>query len=52
MEAYHNRGYFWKNKKEYDKAIKDYTKAIELDPEYAWPYNNRGIPLCQGSCRL
>ena len=28
--------------KEYDKAISDYTKAIELEPNYAEVYNNRG----------
>jgi tetratricopeptide (TPR) repeat protein len=26
--------------KEYDKAIADYDKAIELDPKYAWAYRN------------
>jgi tetratricopeptide (TPR) repeat protein len=28
---------------EFEKAIADYTKAIELDPAYAVAYNNRGI---------
>jgi len=27
---------------EYQKAIDDYTRAIELGPEDAWPYNSRG----------
>jgi len=27
---------------EYEQAIKDYDKAIELNPEYATAYNNRG----------
>jgi len=26
-----------------EEAIADYTKAIELDPEYVWAYNNRGF---------
>ena len=30
------------SKKEYDKAIADYTEAIRLDPKYARAYNNRG----------
>jgi tetratricopeptide (TPR) repeat protein len=29
--------------KEYDKAIEAYTKAIALDPNYAYAYNNRGV---------
>ena len=28
---------------QYDKAITDYNKAIELDPKYAMAYNNRGF---------
>ena len=31
--AYDGRGYAWCDKKEYDKAIADYTEAIRLDPE-------------------
>ena len=30
-------------KGEYDSAIVDYTKAIELNPDYAEAYNNRGV---------
>jgi hypothetical protein len=29
--------------KQFDKAIADYTKAIELDPKLATAYSNRGI---------
>src|SRR5688572_3736256 len=32
--SYHNRGLFWFGKKDFDKAIADYTKAIEIDPNY------------------
>ena len=27
----------------YDEALKDYDKAIELDPNYTFAYNNRGL---------
>lgn len=37
-----NRGISWQNKREYDKAIIDYDKAIELKPYYADVYYNRG----------
>ena len=29
--------------KHYDNAIEDYDEAIQLDPKYATPYNNRGM---------
>lgn len=35
-----NRAY---DENEYDKAIEYYNKAIELDPDFADAYNNRGI---------
>ena len=40
--SYYNRGIFWYDKDESDKAIADYTKAIELSPDYASAFNNRG----------
>jgi len=30
------------NLKEYLKAIPDYSRALEFNPEYAWAYWNRG----------
>ena len=39
---YNNRGINYGEKGEYDLAIKDFTKAIELKPDYAIAYNNRG----------
>ena len=30
------------NKDDYDAAIADYTRAIEIDPNFALAYNNRG----------
>ena len=37
--AYGNRGLAWAAQKEYDKAIADFDKAIELDPRYATTYH-------------
>lgn len=37
------RGIAYGNKGEYDKAIADHNKAIELAPRYAKAYNNRGV---------
>ena len=39
---YNNRGIDYSEKGEHDLAIKDFTKAIELKPDYAFAYNNRG----------
>ena len=36
-------GLIWHAKKEYDKAIEDYTKAIQLNSAYEFAYNNRGL---------
>lgn len=41
--TYYNRGNTYRLLKEYNKAILDYTKAIEIKPDYANAYNNRGI---------
>ena len=41
-EAYNLRGIAYKELKQYDQAIQDYTKAIKLDPKSDWAYNNRG----------
>jgi tetratricopeptide (TPR) repeat protein len=40
--SYYNRGYAWDEKGEYDKAIADYTMAIELNPKFTEAYYNRG----------
>jgi len=41
--AYNNRGNVYQYLEQYDKAISDYNKAIELNPNYAKAYNNRGV---------
>jgi tetratricopeptide (TPR) repeat protein len=40
--AFYNSGLAWYDKKDYDKAITDYTKAIEIDSKYADAYYYRG----------
>lgn len=42
-ETYFNRGYECSKKKDYDCAVDNYTKAIELNPQYADAYYNRGV---------
>jgi tetratricopeptide (TPR) repeat protein len=39
--AYYHRGISYYDKGEYDLAIADYTKAIELEPEYPFTYRAR-----------
>ena len=40
--AFNNRGIAYKNKGEYDRAIRDYDQAIQLKPDFAYAFNNRG----------
>ena len=42
-EAYFVRGVTYARKGQYDKAIADFTKAIELNPRHAEAYINRGL---------
>ena len=39
---FNNRGNAWADKKEYDRAIADFSEAIRLEPRYALAYSNRG----------
>jgi len=41
-QAYYNRGVTYNDLGKHDLAIRDYTKAIELRPDYPEAYNNRG----------
>jgi tetratricopeptide (TPR) repeat protein len=41
--TYYNNGNAYGRKGLYDEAIKDYTKAIQVNPKYAEAYYNRGI---------
>lgn len=40
--AYNNRGNACRDAGDYEKALSDYTKAIDIDPGYSGAYNNRG----------
>jgi tetratricopeptide (TPR) repeat protein len=42
-KVYNNRGEAWDDRGDSDKAIADYTKAIEINPQYISAYYNRGV---------
>jgi len=42
-EAYYNRGLAYAKQQKYDEAIKDFDKAIKLNPNLAEAYYNRGF---------
>ena len=41
--TYNNRGVAYRKKHQYDRAIADYSKAINLNPKFANAYYNRGF---------
>ena len=41
-ETYNNRGIGYEEKGQYDQAILEYNKALEINPRYAAAYVNRG----------
>jgi tetratricopeptide (TPR) repeat protein len=43
QDAYLNRGVAYGNLGQFDKAIDDYSKAIELNPKYTKAYYNLGV---------
>jgi len=45
-QGYNNRGTAYLDKKEYNKAILDFTKAIRYNKNYAGAYYNRGYAYC------
>jgi tetratricopeptide (TPR) repeat protein len=47
-EAYLMRGETFSGNQQYDRAIADYTRAIELRPNYPKAYNSRGVAYMQG----
>ncbi|MBL4655298.1 MAG: tetratricopeptide repeat protein [Bacteroidia bacterium] len=46
---YYNEGVVEYNSGNYDKAIKLYSKSIEINPEFAPAYNNRGLAYYKNS---
>ena len=40
---YNKRGLAYEAMKDFKRAAQDYTRAIELNPNWAVPYNNRGF---------
>ncbi len=44
---YHHRATIYLNMGEYDKAIHEYSKALELDPAYIPAYYDRGLAFAQ-----
>ena len=41
--SYVERGITYSNKRQYDKAISDFTKAIEIKPKNPLAYHQRGL---------
>ncbi|WP_069790237.1 tetratricopeptide repeat protein [Cyanobacterium sp. IPPAS B-1200] len=42
-ENYYNQGNLLREREEYDQAIEEYTRAIEINPNYTDAYYNRGL---------
>jgi tetratricopeptide (TPR) repeat protein len=45
--AFNNRGNAYNSKMDYERAIEDFTQAIQLNPKLAYAYLNRAFPLFQ-----
>ncbi|MGE5860618.1 MAG: tetratricopeptide repeat protein, partial [Ignavibacteria bacterium] len=45
VEQYHQQGIINYNNKEYEKAVKDFNKAIKLDNKYQYAYQNKSLAL-------
>ena len=41
--AYNNRGVAYEAQQQYDLALADYKKALEIDPQFIEAYNNRAL---------
>jgi len=41
--AYYNRGVVYCKKENFKKGLKDFSRAIELDPDFSRAYYNRGV---------
>jgi len=47
LKSYNNRGNAYSDRHQYDRAIVDYDRAIQLNPKNADTYNNRGTAYSQ-----
>ena len=45
-KAYLNQGYYFASKGEYDQAISDFSKALEIAPWFESAYSNRARAYC------
>ena len=45
--AFNNRGFSYQRKGDYDRAIKDYNQAIQLNSQLKQLYMNRGVALAE-----
>ena len=45
FKAFFNRGFAHDKLNRFDEAILDYTRAIQIDPNNAYTYYNKGISL-------
>ena len=43
VHSLNSRGWAYYQEGDYDKAIQDYNRAIQLKPDYAFAFNNRGL---------
>ena len=43
-QVYYNKGLLKYDKENYKGALRDYDKAIKINPKYMLAYNNRGKP--------
>jgi len=42
VDVFNHRGMLYVKKKMFDEAINDFTKSINLDPQFCGSYNQRG----------
>ena len=40
---YSDRGWAYLHLKDYEQAISDFNRALDLNPDYAWVYGSRGV---------
>jgi Tfp pilus assembly protein PilF len=43
VEAFREQGWEYVSKSDYDSAIEEFNKALQIDPNYARAYSNRGL---------